>query len=280
MSSLTEIEKRYFEELFGMRSGYVLDFSDHTFSEFFRSTVRVDIDNLKYGGTSKGKRLRSFWEQETDTLVGKVLGEMLKVWVHKQPDRAAALNNYSYLEARKTVARLIGQSSGTEVSSEDDFLGKDFGSIDLKQLNLESGLLPILESRLKEIRVCLGKGAPLAAVILSGSMLEGLLLSAAIHFPQKFNQSKCSPRDRAGAVLQFQDWTLSTFIDAAHDIGLLGLDVKKHGHALRDFRNFIHPYQHMRANFTPDAHTAKISLQVLLAAIADLSGQRGRQTRP
>jgi hypothetical protein len=106
MSSLTEIEKRYFEELFGMRSGYVLDFSDGTFSEFFRSTVRVDIDDPKYGGASKGKRLRSFWEQEGDMLVGKVLGEMLKVWVHKQPDRTAALNNYNYLEAKKTIARL------------------------------------------------------------------------------------------------------------------------------------------------------------------------------
>jgi hypothetical protein len=132
MASLTEIEKRYFEELFGMRSGYVLDFSDATFSEFFRSTGRVDIDDPKYGGASRGKRLRSFWEQETDTLVGKVLGEILTVWVHKEPDRVAALKNYSYLEAKKTVARLTGQSAGTEVSSEDDFLGKDFGSIDLK----------------------------------------------------------------------------------------------------------------------------------------------------
>jgi hypothetical protein len=96
---------------------------------------------------------------------------------------------------------LQGQSAGVEVSSEDDFLGKDFGSIDLKKLNLESGLLPILESRLKEIRVCLGKGAPLAAVILSGSMLEGLFLSAAIQFPQKFKQSRCSPRDKSGVVL-------------------------------------------------------------------------------
>jgi hypothetical protein len=87
-----------------------------------------------------------------------------------------------------------------------------------------------------------------------------------------------SPRDKSGAVLQFQNWTLSAFIDAAHDIGLLGLDVKKHGHALRDFRNFTHPYEHMRANFTADTRTAKIGLQVLLAAIADLRGRRGKQT--
>ena len=109
MSSLTEIEKRYFEKLLEMRTGYVLDFSDATFSEFFRNTVRVDIDDPKYGGMSKGKRLRSFWEQETDALVGKVLGEMLKIWVHMQPDRAAALRDYDHLQATKTVARLTGQ---------------------------------------------------------------------------------------------------------------------------------------------------------------------------
>jgi hypothetical protein len=276
MSSLKEIEKRYFEKLFGVRTGYVLDFSDATFAEFFRNAVRVDIDDPRYGRTSKGKRLRSFWEQETDAVVGKVLGELLKVWVHMQPDRMVALKDYDHLQATKVVARLTGQPAASEVSSEDDFLGKDFGSIDLKTLNLESGLLPILETRLQEIRVCLERGAPLAAVILSGSMLEGLLLNAAIQFPQKFNQSRCSPRDKLGVVLHFQEWTLSAFIDAAHDIGLLGLDVKKHGHALRDFRNFIHPYEHMRANFTPDTHTAKIGLQVLSAAIADLGRQVGK----
>jgi hypothetical protein len=136
--------------------------------------------------------------------------------------------------------------------------------------------LPILESRLKEIRVCLAQGAPLAAVILSGSVLEGLLLNAALQFPQKFNQSRCSPRDKSGAVRKFPDWSLSEFIEVAHEVGLLGLDVKKYGHALRDFRNFIHPYEHMTANFTPDPHTAKISLQVLLAAIADFGGHRGK----
>jgi len=225
---------------------------------------------------SKGKRLRSFWEREPDALVGKVLGEMLEIWIYKQPDRTAALKAYTHLQAKKTVARLTGRPAETEASSEDDFLGKDFGSIDLKTLNLESGLLPILESRLKEIRICLGQGAPLAAAILSGSMLEGLLLNAAIQFPQKFNQSKCSPRDGSGAVLKFHEWSLSAFIEVAHDIGLLDLDVKKYAHALRDFRNFIHPYEHMRANFTPDPHTAKISLQVLLAAIADLGEHRGK----
>jgi hypothetical protein len=43
VSSLKAIEKRVFEDLFGMASGYVLDFSNNTFAEFFRETAGIDI---------------------------------------------------------------------------------------------------------------------------------------------------------------------------------------------------------------------------------------------
>ena len=39
----------------------------------------------------------------------------------------------------------------------------------------------------------------------------------------------------------------------------------------RGFRNYIHPYQQQASNFAPDEHTARICLQVLKAAIAQLS---------
>ena len=42
----------------------------------------------------------------------------------------------------------------------------------------------------------------------------------------------------------------------------------------KDFRNYIHPRQQLSQNFNPDMHTAKISWQVLQAAIADLTGKR------
>jgi hypothetical protein len=63
-------------------------------------------------------------------------------------------------------------------------------------------------------------------------------------------------------------------IDVAYELELIGLDIKKYANSLRDFRNYIHPYQQMCEKFSPDNHTAKISLQVLLAAIAELSGLR------
>ena len=50
---------RLIDDLFGMGSGYVLDFSDKTFAAFFREEISVNIDEQRYSadGTSKAKRL-------------------------------------------------------------------------------------------------------------------------------------------------------------------------------------------------------------------------------
>ena len=61
-------EKHYFERTLGMDTGYVGDFSDRTFGNFF-SDYGIDIHSEKYQiyGTSKAKKLRAFWELEPDT---------------------------------------------------------------------------------------------------------------------------------------------------------------------------------------------------------------------
>jgi hypothetical protein len=48
MSDLSSIEKRKLERLFGMGSGYVLNFSDRTFGEFFEEHTGRDIDHVQY----------------------------------------------------------------------------------------------------------------------------------------------------------------------------------------------------------------------------------------
>ena len=97
------------------------------------------------------------------------------------------------------------------------------------------------------------------------------MLGIASKHPKEFNQSRTSPKDQTGKVKPYHEWTLSNFIDTANDIGILKEDVKKFSHSLRDFRNYIHPYQQMYSRFSPDIDTAKISWQVLKAAINDLS---------
>jgi hypothetical protein len=274
MSSLKAIEKRVFEDLFGMASGYVLDFSNNTFAEFFRETANIDIYAQKYdfNGDSKAKRPRAFWETEPDTLVGKVLSGLLEVWLYNTSRDGQTDDSSQYKQAEAIVARLTSKQPDS-VATEQEFLHRQYQNISIKNLSIDSNLVPVLESRLAEAQHCL-ESAPLATIFLCGSILEGILLGVARQSPKEFNGAANSPKDKGNKVKPFHEWSLAQFIDVAHGLGALKLDVKKFSHELRDFRNYIHPYQQLASKFTPDKHTAEICLQVLKVAIADLSGGR------
>jgi hypothetical protein len=100
--------------------------------------------------------------------------------------------------------------------------------------------------------------------------LEGVLISLAESKPKEFNEAPQSPK-REGSVLPFPQWTLANWIDVSYGLGYLREDVKKFSHALRDFRNYIHPREQVKRSFNPDMHTAKICSQTLYATIDDLS---------
>ncbi len=80
MSSLNMRDRRVLEEFLGMGSGYVLNFSDRTFGDFVREAVDVEIHSDHYiiHGTSKAKKLRAFWEIESDYLVGRLLDALIE----------------------------------------------------------------------------------------------------------------------------------------------------------------------------------------------------------
>lgn len=155
--------------------------------------------------------------------------------------------------------------------NEDEFLKREFQEVSIENIGLDGTITEVLKLRIIEIEKCLSADAPLSVIFLAGSTLEGVLLGVALKYPKEFNQSKSSPKDKDGKVRQYPDWTLSNFIDVAYEVGLLAEDVKKYSHTLRDFRNYIHPYQQMSSKFNPDKHTAKISWQVLKAALFQLS---------
>lgn len=276
MSSLTDIEKRYFEKLLNMQSGYVLDFSDVTYSEFF-NRHRVDIHGRKYQtyGTSKAKKLRSFWEQEPDALVGQVLSEMLESY-EASCELSGEAPDASVLEkARGIVCRLTGKSTPAKPTQTiNDFLLHEFTIPNVQRLPVEASAIAIVQSRLEEARRALQAGAHLSVIFLCGSVLEAVLLGAAQKEPARFNQAKSSPKSESGTVKRFHEWSLAQFIDVACEIGVLRPDVKKFSHGLRDFRNYIHPYEQMVSGFTPDEHTAKVCFQVLKAALASVAGER------
>ena len=72
-----------------MSSGYVLDFSNATFAEFFKREFAIDIYDDAYGdlGTSKGKHFRSFLLKAHDTTAARVLRGL---WEYKEATNADA----------------------------------------------------------------------------------------------------------------------------------------------------------------------------------------------
>lgn len=84
MSSLRAVDLETVGKLvdFIRGAGYVLDFSDRSFAQFFATELSVDIDDPSYSdfGSSKGKRLRRFLELADDPTAARTLQAL---WEHR-----------------------------------------------------------------------------------------------------------------------------------------------------------------------------------------------------
>lgn len=169
-----------------------------------------------------------------------------------------------------------GKSTATDIK-EDEFLKMTF-DVNVDLLGLDSNVSEVIKLRLKEVEACIGGEAPLASILLIGSIMEGILLGMATAYPKQFNQAPSAPKDKdTGKVRTFPNWTLNNYIDVASEVGILKQDVKKFSHVVRDFRNYIHPYEQMSSCFFPDKQTALICFQVLKAAISQIGAFRKNQ---
>jgi hypothetical protein len=87
MSALRFADKAYLEKVFEMEYGYVLGFTNRTFSEFFASLLGIEIYHDKYGikGDSKANRLRTFWEIESNSMASKSIAELAGYAISFEP---------------------------------------------------------------------------------------------------------------------------------------------------------------------------------------------------
>ena len=113
MANLDFIEKDYFEQLFGMSSGYVLDFSNRTFQEFIFSIMQIDI-YAKYPELSKAKILRRIISDYDNVDVGKLLLELLR---YMQAKKLISDDDKELFKKCADIGRrLIGKSSSVKSS--------------------------------------------------------------------------------------------------------------------------------------------------------------------
>ncbi|MER6230004.1 hypothetical protein ACFWX5_27095 [[Kitasatospora] papulosa] len=118
----------------------------------------------------------------------------------------------------------------------------------------------LLQHRLDEARTCFANGAHIAAVIMLGSLLEGVLLTVI----QERDPSLLRGRDlkRVG---------LGELIDICSRARWIDADATSYSHTLRDYRNFVHPHREFREEHKPDRDTLNVSWWVVNGALNDLA---------
>ena len=107
MANIEFIERELFEELFSMKTGYVLDFSNRTFQEFVYEKIDIDI-YAKYPGLSKAKILRKIISDCDNVTVGKLL-----LWLMRYMQAKGMVNNKNNVTFKKCAEignRLIGRN--------------------------------------------------------------------------------------------------------------------------------------------------------------------------
>lgn len=121
ISTIRSIDLNLIDDLvdFVRGPGYVLDFSDTSFSAFFASELKVNIDDPKYSvsGRSKGKRLRYFLQHCDDSTAVRVIAAL---WEYRSDylARTGAKDPVINAEARYQglINRLSGKTAPTVVT--------------------------------------------------------------------------------------------------------------------------------------------------------------------
>lgn len=271
---VSTLELRAIDTLFEMGGGYVLDFTDRTFAEFFREHgVQIDLPKYRAQGDSKAKRVRCFLRVTAPPVSGKVLAGLMahRTAMRKEVDHAA------WSDVAATAARLGGEpprievvaSNRTAALNEEELLRRTLDPAAVGTVVLDPALAGIILERMAEADRCVNADAFLAAVILAGSVLEALCIDFGVGHPERVNRAYEAKFQRPAPKLR--EWRLRDWIDVLGATGDLSPNIEKFGHGLRDFRNYVHPSAQLVSGFRPDKHTAAIALRVVIAAIDDLA---------
>lgn len=183
-------------------------------------------------------------------------------------DKWAVKRNNDTITFQKLDRAIIDETTPKTVEDkEQEFLKRTF-DVNIDALKLDTNVSAIIKSCLQEVEICVSNDAALSATIMIGNIMEGILLGVASSLPQLFNRANSAPKEKDGKqVRKFHEWTLNNYIDVAYEVGILKHDVKQFSYGVRDFRNYIHPYQQIATQFSPDKQTALICFQVLKATI-------------
>jgi len=118
MATLRMLDMQIVDDLFQPpdNRGYVLDFSDRTFSMFFADELNVDIDDIAYqrNGTSKLKRLKCYLQTVNNEAA---VGALRALWNYREMKRQRDGRSEHVKNAEGQLHQLLERIGGKVVDS-------------------------------------------------------------------------------------------------------------------------------------------------------------------
>lgn len=122
MAQLAGSDKRKLEKLFGMNTGYVLNFSDRTFRIFF-DDYGIDIDTPIYrtNGTSKANRMRTFWDTDSSYVIGRIVEALITYAIEENvlPDDSVLVADWRKIAQDLLINQPVAEIGALTVATDE-----------------------------------------------------------------------------------------------------------------------------------------------------------------
>lgn len=145
-------------------------------------------------------------------------------------------------------------------------------------LAADAAMQAILERRWQECKRCIDAGAPLAATVMMGGLLEALLVARAnlLSDKSKLFKAAATPIDpKTKKPLDLRQWMLGPYIDVGYELRWISNSAKNVAVILRDYRNYIHPEKERSHGITLSPDDAAMFWEVTKTLSRELLAMKG-----
>lgn len=175
-----------------------------------------------------------------------------------------------FKEKIANVVRTLEQPGGTAPKS--DGLDTSFMHSDDVRI--------IFDRDYRELQKLLICGAYKAVIIMCGSIIEGLLLDSLKAERGRVESARAAQKGAKGQPIPLEEWDLGHLIDVAKELSTINPGTVPLSHAVREYRNLIHPGKEIRSGFQIGAEEAAGAKAFLDVILRDLQGSARRRRNP
>jgi hypothetical protein len=176
-----------------------------------------------------------------------------------------ASNRTRYLSLLKSIKAELSEIRGHALAPKTPPDSTADTTPDFGYLVSDLSMKTILAERWMECTKCLRAEAPLAATVMMGGLMEGLLLARINWESNKapiFSAKRAPKNNKTGKTLPLSEWTLRHYIDVAHELKWISSSAKDVGAVLRDYRNYVHPHKELSHGIVLDTNDAKMFWEI------------------